>query len=70
MLAEAVGERKAVPDFVPGVGPEAFLGTGVRTSKIETYVGSVYCMQEAVKEFGVNGARCSCGRVPLAWAWC
>jgi hypothetical protein len=62
-LAEAVGEKRTLPDFVPGVGVDAFVGGGIRTPLNETYVATVGNAREAVKEFNVTGM------VPVASPW-
>jgi hypothetical protein len=54
VLCRAVGTG-AKEDTGPGYGPGAFLGTGIRTTPVETYAMTMQCVLEGMVEHDVTG---------------
>jgi hypothetical protein len=54
-LKDAVGFHGDPEPSGPGFGEPSFLGGGIRTSRVETYVLTVQNLEEAMKEFYISG---------------
>lgn len=53
-LRVALGKVSEEPSG-PGFGPGAFLGTGIRTTAVDTWAMSMQCVEEAMMDSGVTG---------------